>query len=46
MGELYLPDVPDDDIVKKYTAVPAKVTDSEIEQRLKSLRYDDVESQY
>ena len=43
VGELYLPDVPDESIVKKYTALPAKATDSEIEARLKRLKHDDAE---
>ena len=42
--KLYLPDVPDDDIAKKYTASPAKVTNSEIEERLKRLKYVDAEN--
>ena len=39
--ELQLPDVPDNDIVKKYTVLPAKATDSEIEERLKRLKHGD-----
>ena len=31
VGGLNLPDVPDDDIVKKYTTAPAKATNSDIE---------------
>ena len=38
---LQLPDVPDEDIVKKYTASPPKATDSDIELRLKRLKYGD-----
>ena len=42
VGKLDLPDVPDEDIVMKHTTSPAKVTNSEIEERLKRLKYDDV----
>ena len=38
---LNLPDVPDDDIVKRHTALPAKATNSEIEERLNSLKHGD-----
>ena len=41
VGEFNLTDVPDDDIVKKYTAAPAKATNSEIEERLKRLKFSD-----
>ena len=37
--KLNLPDVPDKSIVKQYTVSPAKVTNSEIEERLKRLKY-------
>ena len=37
--KLNLPDVPDESIVKQYTVSPAKVTNSEIEERLKRLKY-------
>ena len=39
--ELQLPDVPNVDIIKKYTAAPDKTTDSEIEERLKCLKHGD-----
>ena len=41
VGKLSLPDVPDEEIVKKHTAAPAKATNSEIEERLKCLKYGD-----
>ena len=37
--KLNLPDVPDESIVKQYTVSPAKVTNSEIEESLKCLKY-------
>ena len=39
--KLQLPDVPDEDIIKKYTASPAKATNSEIEERLNRLKHGD-----
>ena len=42
--KLQLPDVSDEDIIKKYTESPAKATDSEIEVRLKRLKDGDAEN--
>ena len=44
MGKLNLPDFPDDGIVRKYTAAPAKATDSAIEERLNCLKYGDTDA--
>ena len=38
--ELLLPDVPDQDIVRKYHQAPVKVTDSDIERMLQHLKDD------
>ena len=44
VGKLYLPNFPDDGIVRKYTEAPAKATDSDIEERLNCLKYDDTDA--